>query len=300
MRGRQAGGRTQAPRRVWHNPVAWREAVTRASALNRGIARFFLLGGGVVAGLILLIVHLSGGTGVASVTRDWLSTLVLIEFATVLILACNTAAMAITKERESRTLDILLTTPLQPRDLVWGKLRGLVSFAVPMLAVPVGTVLVFALVDLIRGQADVVVNVEAALYLGLLMTLFVALACVLSMRISLRSRQTVQAVMVSAGVLILGYALLSMLVNFTVVATLDEGGAFFGPISPYTAVITLVDAPGLFENNVRDYLAAAATVRLNALGGTLLAVAAYAGLVYFHYTSMVREFDMTLRKQTGT
>jgi drug/metabolite transporter (DMT)-like permease len=38
-----------------------------------------------------------------------------------------------TKEKEAKTMDLLLTTPVTSKYILWGKLRGLVSFAAPLL-----------------------------------------------------------------------------------------------------------------------------------------------------------------------
>ena len=122
---------------MWHNPIAWREAATRATEASKGIIRYAITGGGIVAGGMLLYEY-HGGLN-ADDTRFWLAGIVTIEFAIILLIATNTAATTITKERESQTMDILLTTPLLAKDLVWGKLRGLVSFTIPPMCVPVVT-----------------------------------------------------------------------------------------------------------------------------------------------------------------
>ena len=49
----------------------------------------------------------------------------------------NAAASTVTREKEDGTLDLLLTTPITSHYYIWGKLRGLVSFVLPLIAVPV-------------------------------------------------------------------------------------------------------------------------------------------------------------------
>ena len=54
---------------------------------------------------------------------------------------------------ETRTLDILLTTPLTSKYILWGKLRGLVSFATPMLVGPFIMLLLFGVYGVARGES---------------------------------------------------------------------------------------------------------------------------------------------------
>ena len=60
-----------------------------------------------------------------------------IEFAVILLIVTNAAASTVTREKEDGTLDLLLSTPITSRYYIWGKLRGLVSFVIPLIAVPV-------------------------------------------------------------------------------------------------------------------------------------------------------------------
>ena len=80
-------------------------------------------------------------------TRQLLLGLVIVEFSVALLVATNVSAAAVTKERESQTLDLLLVTPITSRYYIWGKLRGLVSFMLPFAAVPTLTILLVVLYD---------------------------------------------------------------------------------------------------------------------------------------------------------
>jgi hypothetical protein len=51
-------------------------------------------------------------------------------------------------EKEDGTLDLLLSSPITSRYYIWGKLRGLVSFVLPLVAVPVVSVGLFVVYDL--------------------------------------------------------------------------------------------------------------------------------------------------------
>jgi ABC-type Na+ efflux pump permease subunit len=76
-------------------------------------------------------------------TRSFLLGAVIVEFAVILLIVTNAAASTVTREKEDGSLDLLLTTPITSRYYVWGKLRGLVSFVIPLIAVPVLSVLMF-------------------------------------------------------------------------------------------------------------------------------------------------------------
>ncbi|HUU83445.1 MAG TPA: ABC transporter permease subunit [Phycisphaerae bacterium] len=294
-----AGERTRSPRRVWKNPVAWREAATRASAATRGLLRYSLLCGGVAAAVILLVFYIRDkATFGAAGAREWLSALVMIEFGVVLLVSTNTAATAMTKEKEANTLDLLLTTPLTSRYIVWGKLRGLVSFTVPLIAVPVFSVLLFAVYDLFFTTGVGVAHLESVLELAALMLAFTAWTCMLGLQISLRSRKTVQAVMVSLGLVIV-ICMAATGIWWKIIATFGAAGAALAPFTPFTAITVICDPSVLFESETalaKDLN----LVRGLSLIGSALAVGMICLIVAAMYKAMVRNFDMTLRKQTAS
>ena len=296
---RPVGERTRKPRNVWKNPVAWREAATRASAASRGLMRYGLLFGGAVAAVLLLVRYGTEGNGFGPAqARVWLAGLVMIEFGVALVVGTNTAATAMTKEKESNALDLLLTTPLTSKYIVWGKLRGLVSFMVPMLIVPVASVLLFAIYDLFATDGLGVAYVEAALELAALMTAFGAFACMLGLQVSLRSQKTVRAVMVSLGTLIVILIVASSL-WWQITKAFGDAGAAVAPFTPYTAIRVICDPAVLFDSE-QELADRIGMVRGLALIGSSIAVAFVALVVASMYKSMVRNFDMTLRKQTAS
>ncbi len=59
-----------------------------------------------------------------------------------------------TREKEDGTLDLLLSTPITSRYYIWGKLRGLVAFVLPLVAVPVASAFLFIAHDLLRWLAE--------------------------------------------------------------------------------------------------------------------------------------------------
>ncbi|MBI4718944.1 MAG: ABC transporter permease subunit [Planctomycetes bacterium] len=295
---RVPGERTRAPRTVWANPVAWREARTRAA--GGAMLRWTVILGGLAGLALLFLAHVLGSMP-ADEVRPWLAKLIIVQFAIAVIIATNTAATSMTKEKESKTMDLLLTTPLTSKYILWGKLRGLVSFAVPLLLGPVLFLLLFGIAGLGRKSPPPAVWIETAFEIAALMIIYTACACVIGLRISLISRKNVAAVMYSVGLVILLFGTASML-GFAVVRS--SGGAEFGallaPFTPFTSIFYLVDPLQLFDANPKDFAAGAQAARTAAVLGSTGAAVVFAFVVWSVYTGLVRNFDMIVRKQSGT
>ena len=141
--------------------------------------------------------------------RDCLP-LLFIEFAVILLIVTNAAASTVTREKEDGTLDLLLSTPITSRYYIWGKLRGLVSFVIPLVAVPVVSAAICVLYDCLRllgsnaNNPDFqwIVFPEAVILLPIMLVIVVAFASILGMQMSLRLRKTVVAVMSSLGIVV--------------------------------------------------------------------------------------------------
>jgi len=297
------GERRHKPRRVWKNPIAWREARTRASAAGRSTMRWVFIIGGIVAGIVLLIAHENGWGRLdptkPDFTRAWLSAITWIELAVILLVVTNTAATTLTREKESLTIELLLTTPLTSKYIIAGMLRGLVSFVIPMISVPTITLLIFAIADLRRDTATAVTTPEAFVMVPLLMTAFAAIAAMVGLQFSLLSKKTVQAVMISTAIVMGASGLLA-----GCALALMQGGAMLGavvlPFTPFHAVQALIDYRVVFEDQSGTPSAATmATARVVRLVTSLIAVAVYAAITYSLYNNMVRNFDMTVRRQSA-
>ena len=104
-----------------------------------------------------------------------------------------------TKEKDSKTMDLLLTTVLTSRYILWGKLRGLVSFCLPLIGGPVIALLLFGLYGIFGAASPPAVCIESAAELAGLMVVYCAFACVLGLQISLNARKSVTAVMYRRG-----------------------------------------------------------------------------------------------------
>jgi ABC-type Na+ efflux pump permease subunit len=222
----------------------------------------------------------------------------------ILLIVTNAAASTVTREKEDGTLDLLLSTPITSRYYIWGKLRGLVSFVLPLVAVPVLSVLFFVLADIFKkftsgGQEfEWIVFPEAALVMPGTLVIVAAFASILGMHMSLRCRTTVMAVMSSIGIVVgacfgLGFC------GFNIVASrqLDWMGLVFGSFSPFTLMTVLIN-PWKFATDIYSHGDDEFRNRAIVFVFGWAAVAAYAGVVWAMYKSMVKNFDMTIRKQS--
>jgi len=317
-----AGERRRKPHKVWANPLAWREATTRASAASSVVSRYGMLIGGAVVSLVILLYLIYGwpviksdGTSAAFVAADarmWLMWLVTVEAALILLVVTNAAATSMTKERESNTMDILLTTPLTSNMIVWGKLRGLIAFAMPMLAVPVFSLLMFVVYDAFKmiqarmsddsaaamAKLESVINFEAVVLLAMVLLVNTALAAVIGLQTSLKSKKSVKAVIVGISIVTVINSLSFVIIN-SIVDSAPQLGSFVAPFTPFTAVKGLINGVG-----TREYggytLDNQASVRILMVFGGCIAVGIYAIIVAGIHKALVRNFHMTVRKQTAS
>ena len=107
------------------------------------------------------------------------------------------SASSVTAEREQGTLDLLLSTPLQPKTYLDGKARSLLEARLPLLVAPC----LFAL-----GPALSRASLAAEVPVLLLLTIPSLCGFVLSVGLhqSVTSRTTIRATVVTIGLLILG------------------------------------------------------------------------------------------------
>lgn len=386
------GDKTRKPRAVWSNPIAWREAKTKASAARATFLRYSFILAGIGGAIVLAVMYSTTieperyiimpqsydatnhtitilgkndppmrmanefvkfrdpgnpephdrGLGhmppgryqlldkptyvdaranvISSFTiapldrrvtapsvRKFLLGMVAIEFAVILLIVTNAAASTVTREKEDGSLDLLLATPITSRYYIWGKLRGLVSFVLPLAAVPLISILIFVICDIVRfmgggGDADWIVFPEAVFVLPGTITIVVAFAAILGMQMSLRCRRTVMAVMSSVGI-VMGASVGMGLCGSQIVdaRAMSSIGLVFGSFSPFTLMTLLIDprsfASEQFGFNTGDPTATSGPRILVFVFGWI-ATGAYTLVVWGMYKSMVKNFDMTIRKQS--
>jgi hypothetical protein len=108
-------------RRVWDNPVLWREVRTWAYGRRMLIIRLIYLGFFALSSLGVYYAIAGGGrVNTAQIAASVTPLLVLS-----LVLVNTQAVTALTSERDARTLDLLLVTRLEAKDIIYGKLSGI-------------------------------------------------------------------------------------------------------------------------------------------------------------------------------
>jgi ABC-type transport system involved in multi-copper enzyme maturation permease subunit len=315
MTGRKgADGEThRAPRTVWSNPIAWREAASRNSSTGKIVARWVFLALGLLWGLGLVLA-LHGGSISQESFRFGVSATVWVELAVIALVAVNTSATAISKEREDGTLDLLLTTPVTASAYLWGKLRGLVTYLLPLLAVPLGTLAIAGAYVIIGGLGhwpEVAVTIspgstdtsplvlpEVALTAPIAIIPFMAFAVIVGLHWSLKSQGTLSSVVGTVGVVgaiagIIGLCAWNIGTGIPVV------GPALSAMSPAAFVNVNVRPETLVSRQPTNPVADLAVLRISMAIGAIAAAAAFAALCYGMHANMVRTFDMTVRKLAG-
>jgi len=208
------------------------------------------------------------------------------------------AATSISREREAQTLELLLSTPLTSRYIIWGKLRGLVSFTLPLICVPVLTCALFSIHALLpRGANQPVVYPETAVLLGMLMVVFSACACMLGIYRSLMSRTTLHAVLTAIGILVLVCGGATMC-GLQIISNGNPAAAVFAPFTPFTTIFATLDPEYWMGFESPASASVLGQFRIWATVGSILAAVIYSVAVHATYRAMVRNFDITIRKQS--
>jgi ABC-type transport system involved in multi-copper enzyme maturation permease subunit len=283
--------------------------MTRGSAGGRSLFRVLFAAAGFTAGLVLLITHHAGTLGplatAVTTTRAWLTPLVWIELVVVLLVVTSTAATTLTREKEALTMELLLSTPLTSRYIVAGMLQGLVRLVIPLIAVPTLTVALFVLLDALRwGDGRAVIAFEALLLVPVLLVAFTALAAMIGLHFSLKSKKSIQAVMVST-VIVLGAAGLLTACGLATRGTNPTVAAVIGPFTPVWSLQALLDPEGAAAKAASNWPGSATitpgeinSFRVLRAVFSLVAAGVYLGVTYALYNSMVRGFDMVVRRQS--
>ncbi|MCW5754697.1 MAG: ABC transporter permease subunit [Phycisphaeraceae bacterium] len=309
-----AGAEHRPPRTVWHNPIAWREAAARNATLGRILARwaFIAVGGAFGAGLVVLY-HTQALNSESF--RFVLMATVWGEVAVIALVAVNMAATAVTREREDGTLDLLLTTPITPSMYLSGKLRGMVAYLLPMLAVPTGTmmlaggyvafgglgrpdgVIVSSTISLNQTMDLPVVLPEAALAMPLLCIPFIAFCGMVGLAWSLKSKGTLNAVLATFGVVGVIAGTFG-LCGWKAGAEIELVGPALAGMNPASLVYALIDPAGALRKSLDGGTSSGA--RAGLMIGAVIGAAIYLAAVYAIHMSMVRSFDVTTRRLAGT
>jgi len=314
-----AGSEHRAPRSVWTNPIAWREAAARNATLGRIAARWTFITLGGLFGLLLVILYHRGSMTTTDFRLAVMFT-VTGEIAVTALVAINMAATAISREREDGTLDLLLTTPITPGQYLWGKLRGLVAYLLPMLGVPLGTLVVAGVYVLMCQTIDgfepaggvmytenmgsgVVLNLpailpEAALIMPLVVLPFIAACAMVGLQQSLKSKGTISSVVVTVAFVGVGAGLFG-LCAWKAGSEINMLGPMLTSMTPATSLYAMIYPKEAMTEAVAVANTGLATARICAAVGAVLAAGLYLAVVYGVHANMVRTFDVTVRRLAG-
>ncbi len=334
--------RQRAGRTVWEKPIAWREANTRGRGLSAILGRWgYAAVCWVGAAVLLGMYHFQNlpslpnqnatpamrATGQftpnaimdpAQVFQAGLSVLLMLEIAVVTLVAVYMSAGCVSKEREDGTLDLILTTPVTPKQYVWGKLRGLVRFLSLLIAVPVGTLALVAVYSglgmllgwtgatyahttFLQGSSNritvdaMLMRPEAPVLLAVMLTAFVSLCVAVGMNFSLKAKGVLGAVAQTLGIV----GVLGVLLGFcgwAIAGSLPVVGPAINAFSPMTNVFMLVNP----HDNVAGFTREPIAGRLVLTVSAALVAGGYGVIVYAVVLSMVKNFDHTVRRLSGT
>lgn len=118
-------------RRPWANPIIWRELMTRAY----GTKPLIIKGAYVLAFLLAVAFYYASPDALAD---PWRPARVLVPLAILSLILVNAQGVtALTSERDTGALDLLLVTELSPKEFIYGKLYGVLYNAKEMVVLPV-------------------------------------------------------------------------------------------------------------------------------------------------------------------
>jgi ABC-type transport system involved in multi-copper enzyme maturation permease subunit len=207
-------------RTVWANPVLWREVCTRAHGRAIIVVR--------IAWLVLFAAAVAGVVVQARAVRPDRLAIAAAVVPMVLASLLAVAALAVTSittERDLGAFDLLLVSDLEPGELVWGKLLGVLAAAREIVVLPL--LLCGALV------ATGVTTLENGLYLVLGLAVLTFFTAVLGVYAGLSHPASRQAIGVALGTV----AFLCVGVATAMRIMVAFGGSFELQLAPFLAVI---------------------------------------------------------------
>ncbi|MBU6275349.1 MAG: ABC transporter permease [Planctomycetes bacterium] len=207
-------------RRVWRNPILWRETCTRAYGRMLILVR--------LAWLALFAVAVAGILREAGSPRpDRLAVAIaVIPMALASLVAVAALAVtSITTERDRGALDLLLVSDLEPKEFVWGKLIGVLVVAREMVLLPLATCAVMAVTG--------ITTAEHALYLAAGMAALVFFVAVLGFHVGLSYTSSRQAIAVALGTV--AFLFIGVATAMRIMVAFDT--SFELQLAPFLAVI---------------------------------------------------------------
>jgi len=309
------GSESRPARSVGTNPIAWREATARQATLPKLILRWAFIATGLLWALGLIAYYHAGGMSHDAFRYALLLT-IWTELIVIVLIAINTSATAISREREDGTLDLLLTTPITPADYLGGKLRGLITYLLPLLATPLGTIAGAGLYVLAGGLGRVdgvvskdligasqieipVILPEAALTVPLVTIPFVAFCVMIGLQWSMKSKGTIGSVVATVGAVGIVSGIVG-LCGWQAGISIQFLGPALSAFTPLTVLQSSIQTAAAFANSRLASQEDLTVARISLATGAALAALIYTLVVLGIRANLVKTFDMTTRKLAGT
>lgn len=207
-------------RRIWSNPVIWREIRTRAYGRRMIVIKLAYL---IMAAFVFQQSILSGDDGeliLGMLSRPAFAFVGLSILGLMLINA--QAVTSITSERDGKTLDLLVATDITAKEFVYGKLGGVFWNTAELALVPL------AIIGWFGARSST--SVEDCIYLGVGFLILVAFAAMLGLHSGLGRESSRQAIANSMGTI------------------------FFLFVGIFILLILLVETRGSFANQIQAFL----------------------------------------------
>ncbi|HCO95673.1 MAG TPA: hypothetical protein DIU00_17295 [Phycisphaerales bacterium] len=201
MTGANQRAYTGGFKRVIGPPIIWKEL--RSPLFGRHKIRFWILAS---AGLILLLVtyYLCAKVRVLN-DRDTHLVYTVIFMGVGMLFTIVLPATSITSERESRSWPVLLATPLDDKDILFGKIAGSLRRCFPAWLLLFGHIIIFSLTGFIHPLAII--------QMGILVTWIAVFLSGSGLYFSSRFKHTTTAVVMNIALAVTIWAILPMLMG---------------------------------------------------------------------------------------
>ena len=221
--------KVRAPRKVWANPILWREVCTWAYGRKVIMIRVAF---SVLFLIITAIVYSQIQSGAAYEPAGQIgralpaATLPVAALGVISLVLVNALAVnSVTGERDGLALDLLLVTDLSPREFVFGKLLGVMYVAKEMVLLPIALLVFLAWFNVITIE-----NMCYAILGAIVLYVFVGMLGIHSGLNFVAGRTAISASLGTVFFLCVGIAVcMTIMVNFR--------GAFQLQLAPFLVMI---------------------------------------------------------------
>ncbi len=144
-------------RQPWANPILWRELMTRAYGTKPLVIKGAYL---LAFALGVLYVHSAPDEAAMGSRSTWV--LILLGILSLILINAQ-GVTALTSERDTGALDLLLVTEISPSEFVYGKLYGVLYNTKEMVVLPVLLLIWFAAIGLMSAENAIYAMIDGLL-----------------------------------------------------------------------------------------------------------------------------------------